>query len=403
MKRLVIYCPGYDIRPVKQTFGLINREFSAFLKLRRITGALSDLEDRPACQLASAKWEVQVEWPSGPVTARFLQLGWRDVIKPDFQRSWPRMAVDAIRSFWLYARADGYRAVLKSNWAHGLFCLYPAVGLVLWILVAFVPPLLFAIPAFRLANSLLPDETSGLFAGAIVVGASCLWIAAFQRFMSWLEPRIYLRYLINSWHFMARLAHQKHGPMQSKIEEFAEKIVALEAQADADEEIVFVSHSCGTFVAIYILAAILQRRPGFGQRRGGFAFVTLGPAFDCLGGFGNQGSFSEAMSAVARSDVDWTDIYSPHDPICGGRTPPVARYATMLSNTETRPEPRRYSARIPDRMPKELLNHLRYRFFKLHFCYFFASIRPDLFDFYELTFGPKKARDMLEAWSRVKS
>jgi len=329
-----------------------------------------------------------------------VQLGWRDVIRPDFERSFLRMTADAFRSFWLYATAGGYGAAVKSNWAHGLFCLYPAAGFILALALAVVPPLLFAVPLFELAGSAWPGPVpqSGAFVTAV---AGCLlWVVAVYRLFSWLEPKIYLRYLINSWHFMARLARGEHGPMQDRIGEFADLIVAMETDMDPDEELVIVSHSCGTFVAIYILAAILDRRPGLGRRPGGFSFVTLGPAFECLGGFGTGGSFSEAMSKVARSGVDWTDIYAPHDLVCGGRTSPVARYATMVAKAEKKPEPRRFSVCIPDRMTEKLFRRLRYRFFELHFCYFFASIRPGLFDFYRLTLGPKPASAQLEAWSK---
>ncbi|GGB36150.1 hypothetical protein GCM10011316_05380 [Roseibium aquae] len=400
MKRLVFYCPGYDLRPLRSSLPLIEREFEAFLEIRKLAGRLEAPVDGLDPGRSTATWEGRVSWPGAKVHTRFVQLGWRDVIKPDFERSWPRMAADAISSFWHYAKAGGYRAAVKSNWAHGLFCLYPEIGFALCLALGIVPPLLLAAFLFDLDGDAGPQVSSQLLALAVIIGVSTLWIAGLHRFFSWLEPRIYLRYLINSWHFMARLARNEHAQMLDRIEEFAELIVAMEEEAGQDEELVFVSHSCGTFVAIYVLAGVLRRRPEIGQRPGGFAFVTLGPAFECLGGFGSKGSFSEAMSKVALSDVDWTDVYAPHDLVCGGRTAPVARYATAITEADMRREPRRFSVRVPDRMTKELFRHLRYRFFELHFCYFLSSIRPGLFDFYRLTLGPKRASAQLEAWSR---
>ncbi|MCK7613769.1 hypothetical protein [Roseibium sediminicola] len=346
----------------------------------------------------SAYWAGQVDWPEAHVDTRFVQLGWRDVIRPDFERIWPRTVLDAIRSFFLYARAGGYRAVWKSNWAHAVFCLYPAVGLLLYLMTSLLPPLLLAPTALEAAAGLAPEPYKGPVSWAVFLAGSGLWMAAVHALKQFLEPKSYFRYLVNSWHFISRMARGEHGPMLARIEDCADKIVAMEAQADADEELVFTSHSCGTFVAIYILAAALRRNPDIVKRKGGFAFVTLGPAFDCLGGYGAQNGFGEAMASVARSGVDWTDLYSPHDPLCGGRTPPVARYAALTRADGKRPEPRRYSVRIPDRMPPEKFRYLRYRFFPLHFCYFFASVKPGLFDFYRLTLGPKSAVEQLKAW-----
>ncbi len=406
MKRLVIYCPGYDLRPLRHSFSLISAEFEKFLKIRQLDGRLELVDEGHDPGGSTGVWQGHVNGPRGTVDTRFVQLGWRDVIKSDFQRSWLRTLADAVRSFYLYARAGGYRAVFKSNWAHGLFCLYPAVGTILYLALTLFPPVLLApvvldnADAFIQQKTTVPRDYVRLISWGIHLSVTGLWMAAVFAVLRWMEPRIYFRYLVNSWHFIARLARNEHEQMRARIDEFAELIVALEAQAEEDEELVFVAHSCGTFVAIYVLAAVLRLKPDIGQRPGGFAFVTLGPAFDCLGGYGAEHGFGQAMALVSQSGVDWTDVYGPHDLVCGGRTPPVARYASIDPAGRKMPEPRRFSACIPDRMSADMYRHLRFRFFPLHFCYFLTSVRPGLFDFYELTLGPRPAARQLEAWSK---
>lgn len=398
MKRLIIYCPGYDLRPVNQSVQLVFSEFGKFLRLRKLDGQLSDFREGLDPGKSTATWSGHVEWPEGRVNARFVQLSWRDVMKPDFARSWLRTLRDAVRSSYLYARAGGYAATLKSNWGHGLFCLYPVVGLALHALASVLPPILLAPALLDLAGAAVPARFSDAFSWAVVLCATALWLAVVQALMRWLEPRSYFRYLVNSWHFMARLAMHEHPAMQARIEEFADLIVDLNARADEDEDLLFVSHSCGTFVAIYVLAAVLRRNPEIVRRPGGLAFVTLGPAFDCLGGFGSRNGFGRAVKAVAQSGADWTDIYAPHDFLCGGRTAPVARYAWPVDTGESLPEPRRFSVRVPDRMSPQAYRHLRFRFFKLHFCYFLTTERPGLFDLYRLALGPRRASEQLDAW-----
>ncbi|WP_040439766.1 hypothetical protein [Roseibium aggregatum] len=398
MKRLVLYFPGYDLRPARYCFALLRKEFNTFLKVRLVDGALSELKEGLEPGGTTSSWSGHVDWPEAHVDTRFVQIGWRDVIKPDFQRSWLRTVLDALRSFMLVAQAGGYRAALRSNWAHGVFCLYPPVGLILYFLTSLLPPILLAPVILRNVGAAVREDQADEIAWSVLLGGSAAWLVAVYLLMTWLEPKSYFRYLVNSWHFMARLARNDHPEMLARIEESADLIVAAASEADDDTDLVFVSHSCGTFVAIYILAAVLRRQPDIVRRPGGFAFVTLGPAFDCLGGFGPDGGFGEAMTAVARSGVDWTDLYGPHDPLCGGRTPPVARYARPAGPSEALPEPRRFSVCIPDRMTADRFRHLRFRFFALHFNYFFASVRPGLFDFYRLTLGPKRAVDQLTAW-----
>jgi len=390
------------LRPARKCFPLIQKEFGTFLKIRKVDGTLDAFSESDDPGDGSAFWTGRVDWPEARVDTRFVQLGWRDVIRPDFERIWPRTVLDALRSFSLFAWAGGYQAVWKSNWAHAIFCLYPAVGLLLYLMTSLLPPILLAPSVLEAAAGVAPPTYAGIVSWAVFLAGAALWMAAVHALKQVLEPKSYFRYLVNSWHFICRLARGEHSPMLARIEECADTIVAMEAEADADEELVFASHSCGTFVAIYILAAVLRRNPDIVRRKGGFAFVTMGPAFDCLGGYGAQNGFGEAMASVARSKVDWTDLYSPHDPLCGGRTPPVARYAALTSADGKCPEPRRYSVRIPDRMPPDKFRYLRHRFFPLHFCYFFASVKPGLFDFYRLTLGPKRAVAQLKAWDEGK-
>ncbi|MBD1549319.1 hypothetical protein [Roseibium aggregatum] len=399
MKRLVVYCPGYDLRPVNQSFALIKSEFRNFLKIRQVGGSLTSAETGSDSGDGTATWDGRVDWPEGTVETRFVQLGWRDVIKPDFERGWFRIMTDALWSFYLYARAGGYGAVLKSNWAHSIFVLYPAVGFALYCAVSLVPPLLLAPFVLENVGAIAPAGIKSSISWLVLLVGSGLWMAAVYGFTRLIEPWTYFWYLVNSWYFMARLARNAHPDILERIEEFADTIAALSEQADDDEELVLVSHSCGTFVAIYILAAVLRRKPDIGQRAGGFSFVTLGPAFECLGGFGADQGFGQAMATVARAEVDWTDIYGPQDIVCGGRTSPVARYASRAGKIRASREPRRFSVCIPERMPAETLRYLRFRFFRLHFCYFLASLRPDLFDFYRLMLGPEPAVKQLQAWA----
>jgi hypothetical protein len=399
LKRLVIYCPGYDLRPVQQSFVLLRSEFANFLRIRQIGGALSPVDAAMETDDRTAAWSGRVSWPEGTVETRFVQLDWRDTIKPDFERSWFRVMTDALWSFYHYARAGGYNAVLKSNWAHSIFCLYPAVGFALYCAVSLVPPILLAPVVLEWGSMLAPSGVASLLSWSFLVAVSALWMAGVYGFTRLIEPWTYFWYLVNSWYFMARLARNVHPEMLARIEEFADLIVALSNQADDDEEVVLVSHSCGTFVAIYILAAVLRRNPDIAKRKGGFAFVTLGPAFECVGGFGAGKGFGQAMATVARADVDWTDIYGPQDIVCGGRTSPIARYASKAGMASVSREPRRFSVRIPDRMSASRYRYLRFRFFLLHFCYFFASPRSDLFDLYRLLFGPEPAKRQLQVWA----
>ena len=158
--------------------------------------------------------------------------------------------------------------MFKSNWAHSIFCLYPAVGFAFYCAISLVPLVLLAPALLDWGTALAPSAMANIFSWLILLVGSAVWMAGVYGFSRLIEPWTYFWYLVNSWYFMARLARNEHPEILARIEEFADTIVALDKQADDDEELVLVSHSCGTFLAVYILAAVLRRNPDIAKRAG---------------------------------------------------------------------------------------------------------------------------------------
>ncbi|WP_306028728.1 hypothetical protein [Stappia sp. MMSF_3263] len=388
-KRRVVYVPGYDLRRPEASHALLTNELSRFRELRSVPGAFSGLMPAAGSGEASVDWTGEIDWPEGRVTTHFSLLGWRDLGRRDFKRPLPVVIAEAVRTFILFAAAGGYAERMRHNWANGLFFLYPVLALFVFLIASIVPPLFFPL--------LLPG--TGPAHALASIAAGLIWMVLLYRLTIHVERWTYVWYLIHDWYSIRRLARNEDPQMTARIAEFAERIIGIAARCEPDEELVLVAHSSGTFVMLYTLQEVLRRVPDFGATQDRLTVLTMGSAFAYVGGFGAHRGFGAAVASVAEAKhLDWTDVYAPHDLLCCGRTTPVATYTPHLAPRVR--EPRRFSARVPDRMTAERYRHLRYRFFKLHFCYFLASERPDLFDFYRLTLGPLPAGRQLRRWAR---
>ncbi|MTH96928.1 hypothetical protein [Roseibium sp. RKSG952] len=389
-KRRVIYIPGYDLRRPEAPFRQFEEELAAFRKNWNVQGGFSGLALDLEPGRASADWNGEMAWPEGKVTASFSLLGWRDLMKRDFRRPLWVVLAGALRTFGLFALAGGYGKGLRANWPNGLFFLYPAMAVFVFLALAIAPVVTMPL--------ILPGE-GGMRAG-VTLAASAIWLVVLYALTRIAERWSYVWYLIHDWYAIGRLARNEDPEMTARIGAFAARIIEIADACEPDEELVITAHSSGTFVLVYTLAEVLKRIPGFGAGQGKVTVLTMGSAFGYVGGFGAHRGFGTAVARVAEApNLDWTDVYGPHDIMCCGRTAPVSTYAPSIARRVS--EPRRFSVRIPDRMTTERYRYLRFRFFKLHFCYFFASRRRDLFDFYRLTLGPMPAGQQLRVWAKT--
>ncbi|MBL6431025.1 MAG: hypothetical protein HPM95_06510 [Alphaproteobacteria bacterium] len=73
-------------------------------------------------------------------------------------------------------------------------------------------PLLLA-PAVldRLGTALPPDTPHHSPGSCCSLAAGCGWVSSMRSCSGW-SGSSYIRYLLNSWHFMARLAWNDHAP-----------------------------------------------------------------------------------------------------------------------------------------------------------------------------------------------
>lgn len=352
-------------------------------------------EDPGGC---SASWHGHAEHPEGHVETRYRLLGWRDIGRMEFRRSLFQTLLGAFRTFHAFAKGGGYAAAWRPNKPHALFCVYPPLMLFLYCLSVFVlPVMLAALLGLALMTNLdvaWPFAFVGSAALAFLHGFLAHWL--FQK----AERFTYFFYLLHDWHSFYRLATDQSPELDARIKQFAEEIRREIEALPRDEDVLIMAHSSGTFVLAFVLGEILRQDPDFGRDRGKVQVLSYGSAFGYLAGFPVRPEYGQAIEAIgAAPGLDWSDVYCPHDFMCCGRQNIVERFAPEGSLSRGAKEPRRFSARMPDRFTAEQLAHLRFRLFARHFCYHMASIRNDIFDLYRLTLGPLPVTQQMKIWA----
>lgn len=395
LQRHVIHIPGYDLRRPSFLHATLAEEAEAMGRIRGSTAELGEFDAGLGPGGASATWSGRAIWPDGETRTVFHLLGWRDLAKRDFQRSWLDRMLGAFASFAGFAHSGGYIDSFRRHWPNGIFHVYPVILMLIYLVLLLAPGLMLGTVRAVTSAAGWPD----FVAWPVWLVSWGLWATGIHRMSRFIEPSTYFWYLVNDWHAIRQLAFERDAEMSRRIDHFADEILRLEAAAEAGDDLLLSAHSSGAFVLVMALAKALERNPEFGTDRGGIALATVGSAFGYIGGYHAGGAFERAVARVAAAPgIDWSDIYVPQDPLCCGRANPVADYGRRWSR-DPMLAPRSYSGRAPDALGKERFNSLRWRFFALHFCYFFASKREDTFDFQMLTLGPRPARDMLLEWA----
>ncbi|NBC36211.1 hypothetical protein GTZ99_06520 [Novosphingobium sp. FSY-8] len=296
-KRKIFYLGGFDPRGGRFYHGLHQQVLDAqapdWPEGRLI---LSPRQRRGA----DVNWTVTDQ--AGSLLADTTCLGWDDIVRDH----WPR---GALAVGWRILRAHAHMLrqldfAQMRRWPRGSWIgLFGPVGMLL------LGPVLLGLGAAGLAGGLW-----GLWAGlgaGVGLGAGAAWTAARRTHALW-----QMRFVL----FNDDLA--RAGPdaaLDARLTHAAGLIA--EALAQDWDEVVLISHSNGTELAVPVLARLGARLEGAVPDR--FGMVTYGSCVQLLACRRDAAWFARDLDAVARLGVRWVDVASPADGACVALVPPA--------------------------------------------------------------------------------
>jgi pimeloyl-ACP methyl ester carboxylesterase len=367
--RRVYYISGFDPRGAAY-YHRLYREQAALQG--RVNGLDIVVGGRERVDDTVARWTIDATSEDRRIHTTYEFLRWDDVVRDNWLRGELRLVLATLRTFWIYISSGVLRKVLQSAWPTFITTIYPplfllaviscAAGIAVGLLL--ILPLWLGGPAAVLA-----------FYALILLGRR-------------IEAHNNAYWLLRLYTFFVNQASDRVPALESRLDEFAERILARIRQAQ-DDEILIVGHSTGAQLAVSLLARMLRSTPGLGSHGPRVALLTLGECIPMLSLLPGARACRDDLALVAAaSALDWLDVTAPPDGACFALIDPVALSGiTRAPGQAVKPtlvSPRFHAWFTPHEYARIRRDRLR-----IHFQYLMAAAIPGDYDYFAITAGPE--------------
>ncbi|MBU6267780.1 MAG: hypothetical protein KGN34_09585 [Sphingomonadales bacterium] len=301
-KRKVLHLGGFDPRGARFYHELLGEQVDAH-NAAGLAPALALGERRR--QAKDSAWTVTAADESCITDIRFL--AWDDLVRAHWIKGTPaliRHMATAYRRFW---RAGEWTITGNVPRGSKFALVYPGVTMLLAPLLATL--LVWGLLAIGLRFAGL----SGWWGLPPALAAGIPWGLS-------LVKRIHSLWLMRFIVFNDQLACRETLPaLDDRLDRFAAAIA--EALDEPHDEVLFVTHSNGSILAMPIMARVLARRGGALPEN--FALVTLGSSIPLISFRRDALGYHAACDAVGQARFRWLDIGSLTDGAAIPLVPPL--------------------------------------------------------------------------------
>jgi pimeloyl-ACP methyl ester carboxylesterase len=113
---------------------------------------------------------------------------------------------------------------------------------------------------------------------------------------------------MRSYAFTARQAHDEVPEIETRLDNFAQQIIAR-VQQNRDDEIIIVGHSSGAMMAVSALARAIELYPKLFEHPAKIGLLTLGQCLPMLGLLPRATTFrSELATLATQRELLWVDL-----------------------------------------------------------------------------------------------
>ena len=307
-QRCVFYVSGFDPRGARHYYELFKTELTKGHEEISIT-------KRKAVQTNTTEWAVDTPASDqAPGTHTDFQfLGWDDIARKHWPTSRFKHWLSYIRVTPRYLLSGFFQKSWKLSVPAASYLLSPNV----LILMTALACVLIAALTIGIGTAAASPTSKALLA-AIAVGAC--WLV--WRFAHRFETSRKLDWIMRSYAFTARQAHDEAPEIDTRLDEFAQQIIAR-VQQNRDDEIVIVGHSSGAMMAVSALARAIERYPKLFEHPAKIGLLTLGQCLPMLGLLPRATTFrSELATLATQHELLWVDLSSATDQICTSKLNP---------------------------------------------------------------------------------
>jgi pimeloyl-ACP methyl ester carboxylesterase len=370
-RRHVYHVAGYDPIDAGAQYRRFTRQLGIFRRTWGVNAVLSDLE-APGAQ-SRAWWTVTASGVNWQVEAAHEVLLWDDIVRGDFSRPLPLRLLHGARTYLDFILTGTMFRYIKANPRYAGFFLFPVLSIALFVVAAWF----FA----RLLTALLGLEgigaaLLGLFAG----------LAVFLGLLRWPGRRWRVQQLLDDWIFAHDYMHGRRGDIESRLDRFAEVLVARVQQGNVDE-VVLVGHSLGAMLVLDILVRALARDPELGRRSVALCVLTIGATIPKFALHPRSDGMRRKIARIAAEpSITWTEYQSRDDTISFYKFDPVSLRRIGGDRLEGRPVIRR--VQIHDMVTPATFARFRHNVLRLHYQSVMGNEIRAPYDYFLMVCGP---------------
>ena len=384
-RRRVFYIPGYDPYPPRRYRELYRTESAK-------QAAISGYRIEQKSLRGDTGWKVRADIDGERTLSRIDVLVWHDLVRGSMRGGIPRTYVEMLRTMWIYLSTGAFRRLTWLAKGPVIAALYPIVMLFAQFVVALLGAGLLAAGVGWVVDVLgrmLPAFAQG-GVGLLLAQAAAFWavflpaFVALMRFGKSLDHKTFAHYLMRDYAYTASERGAYPPEIEARLHEFRHRIEAA-LREDVDE-VLIIGHSSGAQLAVSVLADIvrLQRVP---ERLPVLSLLTLGQVIPMLSFLPKARRLRGDLRLLSTAEnIVWVDITAPGDGCSFALSDPVA--VSGVAPKDGHRWPLIISAAFSQTLSDETKDHLRWRFFRLHFQYLCAFDKPGLYDYFKITAGP---------------
>jgi len=374
--RQVYYIPGYDPFPPRRYRELYRSEAAA---QAAISGY--DVELSPMQKSDHFGWRVSAKIENAEVETEIRVLEWSDIVQDSMARSILGTYVQLAQTAWVYIATGALWRLMQLRIGPVIAALYPIVFLLVQALLALLVLLAVRSAALTVFDRLgWSGSAMPWVALALGFGAGWAVLSLFKRY----DAKFFAYYLMHDYAHGAATRGAIDPALDARLTSF--RMVLAEALKGEADEVLLVGHSSGAHLGVTVLADLI--RDGSVPKGGpALSFLSLGQVVPMVSFLPQAHRLRGDLQYLSeRDELIWVDITAPGDGCAFALCDPVAVSGVA---TDAQKWPVLFSAAFTQTLSPERWQHLKRRYFRLHFQYLCAFDRPKDYDYFRVTAGPK--------------
>lgn len=366
--RLVFYIPGFDPMPPRSYRERYRREAA---QQAAISGY--QIETLPAEPGDTHAWNVCARIDGHDTQSEVRVLYWADLVQQSMEGGTGDVYRYLFRTAWVYIGSGALSDLMRLRKGPIIAALYPLGVLLVQGALACCMVILAAIIGWLLAA--IAGLLIGVGIGALAGRLFLQHCRRRDRFMAW--------YLMQDYAYSASKGGAYPTALEERLRVFSSAVE--EALARDVDEVLVVGHSSGAYLAVTMLADILEERRD--SNSPSLSLLTLGHVVPMVSFLPKAHRLRRDLARLSASaDVTWVDVSAPGDGCSFALCDPVA--VTGVAPKDKR-WPLVLSAAFTNTLSDEKREALKWRLFETHFQYLNAFDQPGTYDYFQITAGPE--------------